>query len=346
MLTQQLTLDSIETFLPEGYTARGATIDDLEAAVAMFNAYSQALYGKDEVNVIDYRMEWETPILDLSNDVHLVFAPDGSLVGCMEFWDLAEPHVRYITWGRVQPDHADRGIGTYLIRWAEERAQRSLPHAAEGARVTLTNWANESDQRVKPLFEKCGWDLVRKSYRMEIELTKPPAEPIWPEGIRLKPFVPGQDDRAVVETDRAAFQDHWGYVEMPFEQELERFRYFMTKHDFDPTLYLLALDGDRVAGICLNQPSAHDDPDCGWVSSLGVRREYRQRGLGYAFLQHSFADFYRRGKRKVGLGVDAYNLTGALRLYEHAGMHVARVNVTFEKELRAGVDLSTQSIEK
>ena len=77
-----------------------------------------------------------------------------------------------------------------------------------------------------------------------------------------------------------------------------------------------------------------------------MRREYRQRGLGHAFLQHSFADFYRRGKRKVGLGVDAYNLTGALRLYERAGMHVARVNITFEKELRAGVDLSTQSIEK
>jgi len=42
------------------------------------------------------------------------------------------------------------------------------------------------------------------------------------------------------------------------------------------------------------------------------------------------------------LGVDAQNLTGALRLYERAGMHVAVQNDSYQKELRAGVELSTQ----
>ncbi|HZY45060.1 MAG TPA: GNAT family N-acetyltransferase, partial [Anaerolineae bacterium] len=131
MLTQQLTLDSVESLLPAGYTSRGATLADLVPAVAMFNAYSQGLYGKDEITAKEYRLEWEAPNLDLANDVRLVLAPDGQIVGCMEFWDLTEPHVRYNTWGRVHPDHADRHIGTYLVCWAEERAQQSLPHAAE-----------------------------------------------------------------------------------------------------------------------------------------------------------------------------------------------------------------------
>jgi mycothiol synthase len=317
---------------------------DLEPAVAMFNAYSRALYGKNEIDAQEYRLEWETPNLELSNDVRLVLAPDGQIVGCMEFWDLSEPHVRYNTWGRVHPAHADRGIGSYLVCWAEERAQQSLPRAAKDTRVTMLNWANDLDRRVQPLFENFGWNLIRKSYRMEIELTEQPAEPIWPDGIRLRTFVPGQDERATVEADRASFRDHWGYVERPFEDELKQFKHFMQSPEFDPTLWLLAMDGDRVAGICLNQPHAHDDVDMGWVSSLGVRREYRRHGLGHAFLQYSFADFYRRGKRKVGLGVDANSLTGALRLYERAGMHVARVNSTFEKELRSGKDLSTQSL--
>ncbi len=346
MLTQQLTLDSIEALLPEGYTARGATMNDLEATVAMFNAYSRALYGKDEITAKEYRLEWEAPNLDLVNDVRLIISPDRQIVGCMEFWDLSEPHVRYNTWGRVHPDHVDRGIGTYLVHWAEERAQQSLPRAAEGARVSMSNWVNDLDLRVGPLFENCGWNLIRKSYRMEIDLTTPPVEPIWPDGITLRTFVPEQDERATVEADRDSFRDHWGYVERPFEDELKMFKHFMNSADFDPTLWLLAMDGDRVAGICLNQPHAHDDPDMGWVSSLGVRREYRRRGLGQAFLQYSFADFYRRGKRKVGLGVDADSLTGALRLYERAGMHVARVNSIFEKELRSGVELSTQSLDK
>jgi ribosomal protein S18 acetylase RimI-like enzyme len=61
-------------------------------------------------------------------------------------------------------------------------------------------------------------------------------------------------------------------------------------------------------------------------------------------LLHAFAEFYRRGVVKVGLGVDSQNLTGATRLYERAGMHVALQHNTYEKELRAGLELSTQSI--
>jgi mycothiol synthase len=61
-------------------------------------------------------------------------------------------------------------------------------------------------------------------------------------------------------------------------------------------------------------------------------------------LQHSFNEFYWRGKRKVGLGVDAQNLTGALRLYENAGMHVHKSFELYEKELRAGTEISVQSL--
>jgi ribosomal protein S18 acetylase RimI-like enzyme len=77
---------------------------------------------------------------------------------------------------------------------------------------------------------------------------------------------------------------------------------------------------------------------------LGVRRPWRKRGIGLALLRHSFNEFYRRGKREVGLGVDAQNLTGALRLYEHAGMHVDKAFDHYEKELRAGTEFSVQSL--
>jgi ribosomal protein S18 acetylase RimI-like enzyme len=82
----------------------------------------------------------------------------------------------------------------------------------------------------------------------------------------------------------------------------------------------------------------------GWVGTLGVRREWRKCGIGMALLRHSFNEFYRRGKRKVGLGVDAQNLTGALRLYENAGMHVHQAFDQYEKELRPGREFSVQSL--
>ena len=104
------------------------------------------------------------------------------------------------------------------------------------------------------------------------------------------------------------------------------------------------MDGDEIAGISLCRPSSYDDPDLGWVNILGVRREWRKRGIGLALLQHSFGEFYRRGKRKVGLGVDAENLTGALKLYEQAGMHIHLAFDLFEKTIRSGREISVESL--
>ncbi len=70
------------------------------------------------------------------------------------------------------------------------------------------------------------------------------------------------------------------------------------------------------------------------VDDLGVRRAYRRRGLGMAQLRHVFAAFYARGIRRVGLGVDAENVTGATRLYGRAGMRVYRAWDLYDKELR------------
>ena len=64
---------------------------------------------------------------------------------------------------------------------------------------------------------------------------------------------------------------------------------------------------------------------------LGVVPARRRRGLAQALLQRVFSEFASRGYKRVGLGVDAENPTGAVRLYERAGMHVARVNLQYEK---------------
>jgi mycothiol synthase len=48
---------------------------------------------------------------------------------------------------------------------------------------------------------------------------------------------------------------------------------------------------------------------------------------------HSFREFHRRGQRRVGLGVDAENPTGATKLYESVGMVVDSEQVVWEKKL-------------
>jgi ribosomal protein S18 acetylase RimI-like enzyme len=114
----------------------------------------------------------------------------------------------------------------------------------------------------------------------------------------------------------------------------------MTGRDgFDPALWYIAWDGDRIAGYCL----CNYRGETGWVGTLGVRRPWRKHGLGMALLLHSFGEFYRRGTRAIGLGVDASNPTGATRLYEKAGMHVASEYVIYEKQYRPGREPEQQA---
>ncbi len=342
MLTQLET--TTEYGLPEGYALRGATLDDLPETVEMLNACSRQLSGKDEVTLEIYRREWEIPLLNLPEDVKVVIAPDGSIAGCQEVLDLFDPHTRINTWGRVHPQHQGRGIATSLLCWAEQRARQAIPRAPDGTRVALTDWISSLDLAAHGVMQRSGFNLVRQSYRMRIDLTEAPPGPAWPEGITLRTFDPDRDLEAVAWTDREAFRDHWGFVERPFEQDLQMFRHWLSEPHFDPSLWFMAMQGDEVAGISLCESRAEDDADMGWVGSLGVLRRYRKQGLGLALLCHSFGEFYRRGRRAVGLGVDAQNLTGALRLYEKAGMRPHRKNYTYEKELRPGVELSTQAL--
>ena len=47
----------------------------------------------------------------------------------------------------------------------------------------------------------------------------------------------------------------------------------------------------------------------------------------------------------MGLDVDAESLTGATRLYEKAGMRVVHQDNQYQKELRAGIELSVEVLE-
>jgi mycothiol synthase len=247
-------------------------------------------------------------------------------------------------WGRVDPDFEGMGIGGWMLNWAEQRALQSLPVVPAELRFAPRVGTYREAQRSKRLFEKFGYQHIRSSYHMLIEMDAPVPEPEFPAGITLRTYNPETDAEAVYRAEVDSFRDHFGYVEESFEEGLKRWRYFWEQESFDPTLLFLAMDGEEIAGISLCPPHSFDDREMGWVGTLGVRRPWRKRGLGLALLRHSFNEFCRRGKRKVGLGVDAQNLTGALRLYESAGMHVQQVFDQYEKELRPGREISVQSL--
>jgi GNAT superfamily N-acetyltransferase len=336
-----------KNWLPEGYYSRPATFDDLQGMVEAINASEQKWTGSSMFTVAEYRVDLDLPAFCMETDTRVVVDPMGKVAGMLEYWDINEPHVRYDLWGRVHPEHEGVGVGSHLLTWAGERALSSMKSAREGARLVLRSFVPSANPDAGQLFVDHDYQMLRHLLRMVIDLDGELAAPQWPVGIQVRTMQPGEE-ADVVRTVRDSFKDHFGFVEAPFEQDYARWMHMIHNDEhFDASLWFLAVSGDEIAGISLCRSSFYDDPDLGWVNALGVRRPWRQQGLGLALLQHSFVELHRRGKPRVGLAVDAESLTGATRLYLKAGMRPDPRHQfsLYEKELRAGVDLSTRSLE-
>ena len=322
--------------LPQGFTVRIPTINDAEAAFEVVHACEMADYGVPDHTLEEFRLAWQEPDFNLATDAWCVFSPEGKLVGTADV--SHHNHVKIYAFVRVHPDYRNRGIEEYLIARTEERAQEHVTLAEPGTRVTVGNWISSRDYILVDALKREGYAYKRSFWHMEIDLEQAPSAPRWPEGVTIRTIQVGREERAVFEMLDEAFQDHFGHMPGDYEQ----WAHWQFNETFDPSLWFLAFEGDRMVGgiICRHVR----DLELGWVGQLAVLRPWRRNGLGMALLLHAFGEFYRRGIYKVGLGVDSQNLTGATRLYERAGMHVALQHDTYEKELRAGVELSTQSI--
>jgi mycothiol synthase len=336
-LTQEMTqIENIE------FSLRPAQMDDLDAVVSLINRSGLDQEGRKLVVAEEIVGDWKSPSFKLASATRVAECSDGNIIGYIEVWDTDAVPVQNFVWARVDPVYEGHGVGTEMMNWAEARLQETLQRVPEDARIVFRSAAVSTHTPSKELFEDLNMKFVRRFWNMMIDLDGPPPEPVWPSGITLSTYAETDDLLAIVRADEEAFQDHWGYVPQPEERQLEKFQERIdSQHDFDPRLWFLAMDGDEIAGICLCSRSRTEYPGAGWVNVLGVRRRWRRQGLGLALLQHAFGVFYREGKERVGLGVDSSSLTGATRLYERAGMVVVKQADAYEKEIRAGHDLST-----
>lgn len=324
-----------DTHLEPGLRLRSVQWSDLEAVAQLIYDCCEA-DGDTTVAVTpeELRHEWETPGFTLEKDAFLVETGNGRVVGFEEFGNI-QKHARLRADGYVHPEFKGRGIGTTLLQVVEQRAREEITLAEPDVRVSLHSMIDNRDPASHELHQNEGYQPLRYHWRMEIVLDGPPLQPQFPEGIEVRPFIKGEHDVPVWQAQNESFRDHWGSHDVPFE-DWKRDKF--DDPEFDPSLWVIAWDGEEVAGISLNRYRM----GIGWIRQLGVRRPWRKRGLGEAMLLHSFGEFYRRGKNTIGLGVDAQNPTGATRLYQKVGMYPVSEYVTYEKELRAGRDVDEE----
>lgn len=295
------------------FTIRAAKLDDLHPVTEFFNEHSRRLYGTANESAEDILQYWESPDVDFEKDVVVVEDVDGAIAGYGDIGQTGD-----LVWVDVRA--FEEGPQRALIETLEAVAHEKAP----GSR--LLGFVADKDTGLRRSYEEAGYEVIRHSYRMEIELDLS-ADPGPPEGVVIRAMREGEEEQ-IYEVHEQSFEDAWMHRREPFEQWQH---WFVKDPSFDASLWFVAeVDGQPV-GVSMCRSRDDTEPGLGWVRVLGVLRSHRRRGIGEALLRHSFAEFKRRGFERVGLGVDASSPTGAVALYERAGMHVARTSLQLEK---------------
>jgi mycothiol synthase len=241
----------------------------------------------------------------------------------------------YRSRGFVEPSARRRGIGTALFADGVRRLETlAAGHDTERPRM-LGTFADDKTIGAGRLAVRFGLEPVRWFFTMERSLLDelPEIQPL-PDGLEVRP-VRAADGPAIWRADHDAFRDHWG----GFDPSEEAYRRWIDSPEFDPPLFVVAYDGDEIAGAVLNAIYVDENEDLGirrgWLDSVFTRRAWRRQGLARALIVRSFHLLHDRGMEIAALGVDADNPSGALGLYESVGFAVDERMTAFRRPLEA-----------
>ena len=307
--------------LPAGFTSRPVSPDDIDVVVELFGVSDLAISGDVEPVREFFRWVWQLPYVDLGLHTVLVHHGDVVVAYC---GSVRDPKAGEDQWsvGRVHPDWEGRGLGEALVTWTERLATDRLASGGDPFKLRLS--CDVAHASARALYERRGYMHARTMWDMGRELEADEVEIPPPDGVTIRTFEIGRDERTFHRVSNDAFAEHWGSTPTPYESFAAQ---WWGDPEFDPTKIFLAEVDGREVGECAWIVFETG----GYVASVGVLKDWRGRGIAQALLRRAMADMARLGHRDVLLSVDSENATGAVGVYEKVGMRVRRRSLVFEK---------------
>ncbi|MFA1550806.1 mycothiol synthase [Actinomadura chokoriensis] len=208
----------------------------------------------------------------------------------------------------VHPEHRRRGHGRALLR-------------ALRAEAPLRVWAHGDLPAAAALAASEGMARVRALFQMRRPASDPLPEPRVADGVTVRSFEPGRDERAWLEVNARAFADHPEQGAWTMDDVRER----EAEDWFDPAGFFLAERDGRLAGF--HWTKVHPGK-IGEVYVVGVDPDAQGLGLGRALTLRGLHHLRDVGMEQIMLYVDESNVA-AVRLYENLGFTRYAVDVMY-----------------
>ena len=225
----------------------------------------------------------------------------------------------------VHPLRRRRGYGRALVLAAMAVAAEKDP----AGRLRL--WAHGDHPSASALSLSLGFTRVRALWQMRRSLHTPVAEPIVPDGVRLRAFRPGLDDEAWLSVNARAFADH------PEQGRWTRddLRARLAEPWFDPAGFLLAVNtaDDALLGFHwtkVHGAGHHEHDPIGEVYVLAVDPAAQGMGLGRTLTLAGLRHLREQGLAQVMLYVEESHRT-AIALYSAVGFARWATDVSYSR---------------
>jgi GNAT superfamily N-acetyltransferase len=126
---------------------------------------------KEEDVLLGWQTAWQRSGFNLEKDAWVIVTFKGLLVGYADVWVGQDAQIEMRE--HVHPQYRGRGIGTFLLRMAEERARQHARQQDSSARVTLQSAVNHANQVAQQLLEHEGYLPLQHFWRLTLNTDEP-----------------------------------------------------------------------------------------------------------------------------------------------------------------------------
>jgi mycothiol synthase len=144
-----------------------------------------------------------------------------------------------------------------------------------------------------------------------------------------------EDIKLLTWLSNETFKEHFDFRPDTIE-EVRHFLFSDLYFDKVKEIFFTELDGESVGYIGAGIDERYNlekNVQRGDIFTIGVLKKYRRRGVAARLMLHALEVFRAKGMTRATLGVDDYNLTKAIRLYEKVGFKVKKKDLIFAREL-------------
>lgn len=229
----------------------------------------------------------------------------------------------------VIPNFRGKGI-------EEKLAEKAMKELRSRGMIIVQAWATDRREDRISLWKSLGFNQIRVFSLMKRDLDEIPSGIGENLNVALRPLRKESDEDVNLLNwlDNECFKEHFNYRPSTVEETA----YLVRKDPFIKfqKWFFAILNEEHVGyvGVGVDEKyNAEKNVKSGWVMDIGVLKPFRRRGIGTRLMLQGMETLKTIDMTSIMLGVDDWNVTKAIKLYEKVGFKVKKKDLTFEKNI-------------